>query len=87
MSRFRKLSQAIWHCHYHIVWCPKYRFRILKGEIRKEVTKCIEIFSQRLGCEIKELNVQDDHVHILYAQHGHSRTGESPVQALRGGNW
>ena len=65
MSRFRKLSQAIWHCHYHIVWCPKYRFRILKGEIRKEVTKCIEIFSQRLGCEIKELNVQDDHVHIL----------------------
>lgn len=33
MSRFRKLSQTIWHCQYHLVWVPKYRFRILTGEI------------------------------------------------------
>jgi putative transposase len=31
MSRFRKLTHAIWHCQYHIVWVPKYRFRILKN--------------------------------------------------------
>jgi putative transposase len=29
MSRFRKLSHTIWHCQYHIVWIPKYRFRML----------------------------------------------------------
>ena len=29
MSRFRKLSQTIWHCQYHIAWTPKYRYRIL----------------------------------------------------------
>lgn len=23
MSRFRKLSHTIWHCHYHIVWVPE----------------------------------------------------------------
>ncbi|MDL1969211.1 MAG: IS200/IS605 family transposase, partial [Deltaproteobacteria bacterium] len=33
MSRFRKLSQTIWHCRYHIVWTPKYRFKRLKGEV------------------------------------------------------
>lgn len=65
MSRFRKLTHAIWHCHYHIVWCPKYRFKILKGEIAKEVETCVRIFSQRLKCEIKELNIQEDHVHVL----------------------
>ncbi len=26
MSRFMKLSQTLWHCQYHIVWVPKYRF-------------------------------------------------------------
>ena len=36
MSRFRKLSQALWHCQYHIVWTPKYRFRVLEGLVAQE---------------------------------------------------
>ena len=65
MSRFRKLSQTIWHCQYHIVWVPKYRLRILKGQVGYEVANCIRAFSQQQGCEIMELNVQTDHVHLL----------------------
>ncbi len=65
MSRFRKLSQTIWHCQYHIVWVPKYRFRVLKGAVAEEVATCIRIFSQQLGCEIIEMNIQEDHVHLL----------------------
>lgn len=65
MSRFRKLSQTIWHCQYHIVWVPKYRFRVLKGEIAEEVVACVRIFSEQLGAEIIEMNVQVDHVHLL----------------------
>ena len=65
MSRFKKLSQTIWHCQYHIVWVPKYRFRVLKGEIAREVETCIRTFSEQKTCEIIELNVQVDHVHPL----------------------
>ena len=65
MSRFRKLSQTIWHCQYHIVWVPKYRFRVLRGPIAEEVTTCIRIFSEQVGCEIIEMNIQVDHVHLL----------------------
>jgi len=32
-----KIAQTIWHCQYHIVWVWKYRFRILQGEIAREV--------------------------------------------------
>ena len=31
MSRFRKLSHAIWYCQYHFVWVPKCRYRIVNG--------------------------------------------------------
>ena len=65
MSRFKKLSQTIWHCQYHIVWVPKYRFRILYGDVGSEVNRCIRAFSERQGCEIVELNIQIDHVHLL----------------------
>ncbi len=65
MSRFYKLSQTIWHCQYHIVWVPKYRYKVLSGEIGIEVKNCIRAFSERKGCKIVELNVQIDHVHLL----------------------
>ena len=65
MSRFRKLAQTLWYCQYHIVWVPKYRFRILTGKVAEEVENCIRAFSEQQGCEVVELNVQVDHVHLL----------------------
>lgn len=65
MSRFYKLSHVIWHCQYHIVWVPKYRYRILQGPVGQEVHNCIQVFSDYKGCEIVEVNVQDDHVHLI----------------------
>ncbi len=65
MSRFKKLTHVLWHSHYHIVWAPKYRYRILKGEIKTAVENCIRRYSDWLDCEIKAMNVQEDHVHLL----------------------
>lgn len=65
MSRFKKLSHTLWHCQYHIVWAPKYRYRILEGEVKEEVKRCVCAFSEQKGCEITELNIQRDHVHLL----------------------
>ena len=65
MSRFRKLSHTLWHCQYHIVWVPKYRFRILTGKIATESERCIRAFSEQKQCEILELNIQIDHIHLI----------------------
>ncbi len=65
MSRFRKLSHTIWHCQYHIVWVPKYRFRILAGRVASEVERCLRAFTEQQKGEVVELNVQVDHVHLL----------------------
>ena len=31
--QYKKLSHSVYECKYHIVFCPKYRYRVLKGEI------------------------------------------------------
>ena len=64
-SRFRKLSHSIWHCQYHIVWVPKYRFRVLRGNIREALESGIQAVCGYAGCEVVELNVQPDHVHLV----------------------
>ena len=52
MSRFRELSQTVWHCQYHIVRCPEYRFGVPKGGIKKEVEDCIKTFTSVQQCEL-----------------------------------
>ena len=65
MSRFEKLSHTIWCCQYHIVWTPKYRYRMLSGAVGAETERCIRAFSEQSGCKVIEVNIQFDHVHLL----------------------
>ena len=65
VSRFRKLSHTIWHCQYHIVWVPKYRYHILTGRVREAAEAGIHAICGYAGCEVVELNVQRDHVHLV----------------------
>lgn len=44
MSRFHKIAHVLWHCQYHFAWTPKYRFRILDGDVKADVTNCIRSF-------------------------------------------
>ena len=65
MSRFRKISHVIWHCQYHIVWVPKYRYRMLDGVLKEELLKSLHVFCGQKSCEILELNIQKEHVHMI----------------------
>ena len=65
MSKYKKLSHVIYKCDYHIVWVPKYRLRILKGVIKTLVEKDIRMLCEWKACEVQELNVQEDHIHLL----------------------
>ena len=65
MSKYRKQSHVVYKCDYQIVFVPKYRFRILTGDIGMLMEKDIRMYSEWLGCEIIELNVQTDHVHVV----------------------
>jgi len=38
---------------------------VLKGPVAEEVFTCIQVFCGQLGCEVVEVNVQHDHVHLL----------------------
>ena len=65
MKLLRKLAHAVWDCKYHIVWCPKYRFRILKGDVAKSVIEIVQQLCEWKKLEILEQNVQEDHVHLV----------------------
>ena len=63
MSKYKKLSHAIYYCTYHVVWVPKYRYRVLSGAIKEMMERDIRGISEWLGCEVTDLNAQEDDVH------------------------
>lgn len=65
MSKYKKQSHVVWKCDYHIVWCPKYRFRVLSGVIAELVKADILLLCEWKGCEVDSLSIQPDHIHLL----------------------
>lgn len=65
MSRYEQASHVFWRCQYHIVWTPKFRHKVLKGKLRKDVYRLIHVYCTQLNCIVLELNVQIDHVHLV----------------------
>ena len=64
--QFKRLSHSLYECKYHIVFCPKYRYRIFKDEVGVYTPQQIEELCRRKeDVEILELNRQPDHVHLV----------------------
>ncbi len=64
-SKYRKLSHVVYKCDYHIVWTPKYRYRVLFGEVKDLVEKDLAMLCNWKSVEIMELNIQKDHIHLV----------------------
>ncbi len=64
-SKYKKLSHVVYKCDYHIVWTPKYRYRVLFGEVKSLVENDIGMLCERKSVEVIELNVRIDHVHVM----------------------
>ena len=63
---YQKLSHSVWLCKYHIVFCPKYRYKLLEGKaeviVRNELYK---LCGQKDKVQIEEINIQSDHLHLI----------------------
>lgn len=62
---YRTGSHTIFHHRYHIVWGPKYRYKVLAGEIRERVRDIVRQVCQEMGVEIISGVLSRDHVHML----------------------
>lgn len=69
---------------YHIVWIPKYRKRVLKGQLAKRLEELLRECCEVNGWKVEELNVQEDHVHLLIEFQITTNVPKA-VQILKGG--
>ena len=64
--QFKRLAHSVYECKYHIVFCPKYRYRILRDEVAEYTKQQIyRLCQQKDAVEVLELSVRADHVHLV----------------------
>ena len=61
----KRTSHAVYEAKYHLVWCPKYRKKILAEEIRPRVKELFMEISSHFDFEIDRCEIAEDHIHIL----------------------
>ena len=63
--QIKKTRWSHYLCNYHIVWIPKYRHKVLVGEVAQELERLLREVAEKNDMEIISLSVQPDHVHVF----------------------
>ena len=61
----RSNSDVVFQCAFHVVWCPKYRRRVLGGQIEERLKQIVREVIEEKGAWLVALEVMPDHVHLL----------------------
>ena len=62
----RLSAHGAYHHQYHLVWIPKYRRRVLKGDLKAFLlTKLGDIHESHPEVEIEQASIQPDHIHLV----------------------
>ena len=64
MHDWRSLAHVRWECKYHVVIIPKFRRKILYGQLRKRVGRILRELCDQRGVELIEGKAMADHVHL-----------------------
>ena len=62
---YKSHNRAKYLCNYHIVWCPKYRRKLLVGDIKDRLEQIIKDVCYEKQVEIIAMEIMPDHVHLF----------------------
>lgn len=65
MGKYRKNACAVFSLKYHIVWCPKYRRKVLTPQIIARLEKLLRQKADEFDMQIHVLEIMSDHVHLF----------------------
>ena len=78
------LSHTKWNCKYHIVFAPKFRRKIVYGQLKQDIANILSALCKRKGVKIIEAEICPDHVHMLVEIPPPSIAAASVVGYLKG---
>ena len=64
-ARWKRSKTCVYNIGYHIIWCPKYRRRVLVNDVETRLKQLLIEQSTKNGYSIESMEVMPDHIHIF----------------------
>jgi putative transposase len=65
LEGYKSNNKVVYSSKYHVVWCPKYRRKVLEGRIAKRCEQILRHTAKKYRAEVMALEIMPDHVHLL----------------------
>ena len=62
---YKSNNNVVYSCKYHVVFCPKYRRKVLVGDIEARLKDLVQEICDEFSIDLLEMEVMPDHVHLL----------------------
>jgi len=63
--KYKSNRNVVYSCKYHVIWCTKYRRKVLIDGVAARLQELIHQIAHELQSEVIELEIMPDHVHLL----------------------
>ena len=64
-QRWTQSKTCVFNIGYHLIWCPKYRRRVLVGDVESRLKELLYEKVEEIGVSIARLKVMPDHVYLF----------------------
>ena len=65
MLGYKSNNNVVYSSKYHVIWCPKYRRKVLVGAIAKRLEEIMRKTALKYRADLIALEIRPDHVHML----------------------
>lgn len=65
MDRWTTSNKAVFNIGYHIIYCPKYRRKVLVGDVEVRLKELLREKAEQIGVIIHKMEVMPDHIHLF----------------------
>lgn len=62
---YKSNHNIVYSCKYHVVFCPKYRRKVLVNGVDIRLKELIKLICEEIQVDIIEMEIMPDHVHLL----------------------
>ena len=63
--KYKSNNNIVYSCKYHAVFCPKYRRKVLVGDVERRLKELLAEICSDIEADLLEYEVMPDHVHLL----------------------
>lgn len=79
MSEYKSTDHCKYLCQYHIIFCPKFRFSVLRADVEISLKSILLDVADKYAYEIIEMEVMPEHVHLFIG----AKPTVAPVDIVR----